>query len=157
MRRTGGPAPRRPDFGRRASAYDRLRPADANWHELLAAIVRAGDLDGRRVLDVGCGTGLVAAALSERARVSAVDPEPEMLAVARRRLPADVELRRAPAEELPFEDAAFDAVVLRLVVHLVDRRRALAELRRVLAPGGRLGGGPVDPAPVDAATPSLAH
>jgi ubiquinone/menaquinone biosynthesis C-methylase UbiE len=142
----GGLAPRRPDFGKRASTYDRLRPADANWRELLEVLVRAGDLDGRRVLDVGCGTGLVAAALAERARVTGVDPEPEMLAVARGRVPPEVELRQAPAEELPFEDASFDAAVLRLVVHLVDRSRAFPELRRVLAPGGRLVVATFDPA-----------
>jgi SAM-dependent methyltransferase len=142
----GGLAPRRPDFGRRAATYDRLRPADANWHELLEALVRAGDLDGRRVLDVGCGTGLFAAALAGRARVTAVDPEPEMLAVARRRLPPEVELRQAAAEELPFAGASFDAAVLRLVVHLVDRPRALPELRRVLAAGGRLVVATFDPA-----------
>jgi SAM-dependent methyltransferase len=147
---TGGLAPRRPDFGRRAPAYDRLRPADANWHELLEAVVRAGDLEGRRVLDVGCGTGLVAAALAGRAQVTGVDREPKMLAVARRRLPPEVELRQAAAEELPFRDASFEAAVLRLVVHLVDRPRALAELRRVLAPSGRLVVATFDPAHFDA-------
>ena len=149
MTRTGGLAPRRPDFGRRASAYDRLRPADANWREVLETIVRAGGLEGRRVLDAGCGTGLVAAALAGRTRVTGVDPEPEMLAVARRRLPPEVELLRASAEELPFADASFDAAVLRLVVHLLDRPRALAELRRVLAPGGRLVVATFDPAHFD--------
>jgi ubiquinone/menaquinone biosynthesis C-methylase UbiE len=146
---TGGLAPRRPDFGRRARTYDRLRPADANWREVLETIVRAGGLEDRRVLDAGCGTGVVAAALAERAHVTGVDPEPEMLAVARRRLPPEVELLRASAEELPFADASFDAAVLRLVVHLLDRPRALAELRRVLAPGGRLVVATFDPAHFD--------
>ena len=148
MTRTGGLAPQRPDFGRRAAAYDRLRPADSNWHELLETLVRAGDLDGRRVLDVGCGTGRFVATLAERARVTGVDPEPEMLAVARRRLPPEVELLRASAEELPFADASFDAAVLRLVVHLLDRPRAFAELRRVLGPDGRLVFATFDPAHV---------
>jgi len=126
----------RPDFGVRAERYDELRPADADWWELFDALVREGDLRGRRVLEVGCGTGLLAATLAERtaARVWAVDEEPLMVEVARRRLPG---ARRARAESLPFKDGWFERVVLRLVVHLLDRGRALPELRRVLGPGGR--------------------
>jgi SAM-dependent methyltransferase len=91
------------------------------------------------VLDIGCGTGVLAGALAEReaAKVWAVDPEPEMLAVARRRLPRGVGLKLGRAEELPFRGGWFERAVLRLVVHLVDRERALPELARVLAPGGR--------------------
>jgi SAM-dependent methyltransferase len=91
------------------------------------------------VLDVGCGTGVLAAALAERAaaRVWAVDSEPEMLQVARRRVPRAVGVKLGRAEELPFRSAWFERAVLRLVVHLVDRSRALPELARVLAPGGR--------------------
>ena len=113
---------------------------DANWWELFDALVREGDLRGRRVLEVGCGTGRLAAALTERenCRVWAVDRSPEMLEVARRRTGADVGLRRAEAEALPFRAGWFERVVMRLVVHLVDRPRALAEARRVLGPGGRL-------------------
>lgn len=99
--------------------------------------MREGDLRGRRVLEVGCGTGLLAQALEERAvaRVWAVDAEPAMVEVARTRLRT---VRVAPAELLPFKDGWFERAVLRLVVHLVDRGRALPELRRVLAPGGRV-------------------
>jgi SAM-dependent methyltransferase len=61
-----------------------------------------------------------------------------MLAVARERVPRGVGLRQGRAEELPFKDGWFDAVVLSLVIHLVDRPRALAEAARVLAPGGRV-------------------
>lgn len=150
MTTTGGLAPRKPDFGRLASRYDLLRPADANWRAVLEAIVRAGELEGRRVLDVGCGTGRLAAALAGRSRVAGVDPEPEMLEVARRRVPPEVELRQAAAEELPFGDGSFDAAVLWLVVHLLDRPRALAELRRVLAPRGRLVVATFDPSHFDA-------
>jgi SAM-dependent methyltransferase len=101
--------------------------------------VREGDLRGRRVLEIGCGTGQLAAALAERiaARVWAVDSEPAMVDVASRRVSRGVGLKVAPAERLPFRDGAFERAVLRLVVHLVDRGRALPELRRVLAPGGR--------------------
>jgi ubiquinone/menaquinone biosynthesis C-methylase UbiE len=90
------------------------------------------------VLDVGCGTGRLAAALADRgARVWGVDPSEEMLREARAVVGTGVGLRRGRAEELPFKDGWFDRAVLRTVVHLLDRPRALAELRRVLAPGGR--------------------
>jgi ubiquinone/menaquinone biosynthesis C-methylase UbiE len=97
-----------------------------------------GDLPGRRVLDVGCGTGALASALAERgARVWGVDASEEMLAVARAAVGTRVGLKLGRAEELPFKDAWFERVVLRLVVHLVERPRALSELARILVPGGR--------------------
>jgi ubiquinone/menaquinone biosynthesis C-methylase UbiE len=128
-----------PDFGPLARAYDRLRPADEGWAELLQALIADGDLLGRRVLDVGCGTGRIAVALAKRgATVSGVDPSPEMLVEARARGRGVVEFEQAPAEALPFADASFERAVLRLVVHLVDRPRAFCEVARVLAPGGRI-------------------
>jgi len=127
---------RSPDFGARAARYDELRPADEAWWELFDVLVREGELRGRRVLEIGCGTGQLAAALAERAaaRVWAVDAEPAMVELARTRLRT---AKRAHAECLPFRDGSFDRVVLRLVVHLLDRPRALPELRRVLTSGGR--------------------
>lgn len=99
--------------------------------------MREGDLSGRRVLEVGCGTGRFLAALAGRAKAWGVDPSPEMLAVARGRAHG-AGLKLGTAEELPFKDAWFERAAMWLVVHLVDRPRALAELRRVLEPGGRL-------------------
>jgi SAM-dependent methyltransferase len=133
-----------PDFGARAARYDELRPADASWWELFDVLVNEGDLRGRRVLEVGCGTGLLAAALTERAaaRVWAVDPEPAMVEHARARLRS---VRQARAEALPFKDAWFERAVMRLVVHLLDRDRALPELRRVVEAGGRLAIATFDP------------
>ncbi len=97
-----------------------------------------GDLRGRRVLDVGCGTGRLAVALAERgAKVWGVDPSGEMLEQARLAAGKTVGLKQGRAEELPFKAGWFDRAVLRLVVHLVDRARALPELARVLAPAGR--------------------
>lgn len=91
-------------------------------------------------LDVGCGTGALAAALAERAhaRVWGVDPSREMLAAARRAVPRGVGLRRGRGEELPFRDGWFDAVAYSLSLHLLERPRALAEAARVLVPGGRV-------------------
>ena len=113
-------------------------------------LVREGELRGRRVLEVGCGTGRVAAALAERAyaKVWAVDDSPEMLAVARERAPKGVAFKQARAEALPFRDGWFDRAVAVLVVHVLDRPRAFAELRRVLAPDGRVVIATFDPAHV---------
>ena len=98
-----------------------------------------GDFRGRRVLDVGCGTGRLAAALVERgAKVWGVEPSTEMLAQARAAAGPRVGLKQGTAEALPFKDAWFERAVLRLVVHLVERPLALPELARVLAPGGRI-------------------
>jgi ubiquinone/menaquinone biosynthesis C-methylase UbiE len=123
----------KPDFGRLAPVYDELRPADDNWWELFELVVREGDLRGRRVLDAGGGTGLFAAALAEKAlcRVWLVDPSAEMLEQARARVAAGVGLKQASAESLPFKDGWFERAVARCSVHLWDRPRAFAEVRRV--------------------------
>lgn len=129
-----------PDFGARARAYDRLRPQDEAWWARFDALVEVGDLRGRRVLDVGCGTGALAAALAERAaaRVWGVEPSEEMLAEARARATRGVSLKRGRAEQLPFRDGWFERVTMSLVVHLVERTAAFAEARRVLGADGRI-------------------
>jgi ubiquinone/menaquinone biosynthesis C-methylase UbiE len=128
------------DFGARAASYDRIRPVDQNWWDAFELVVREADLRGRRVLDLGCGTGRLAVALAERgiAQVWGVDASPEMLAVARGKLPASVGLRQGRAEDLPFRDGWFDRAAMWLVVHLVDRPAAFREVARVLVPHGRL-------------------
>jgi ubiquinone/menaquinone biosynthesis C-methylase UbiE len=97
---------------------------------------------GDRILDVGCGTGAFLASLAHRfesSQLSGVDPSVEMLSVARDRLESNVVLVAARAEELPFSDESFDAVVSTNVFHFLrEPRRALGEMRRVLRPGGRL-------------------
>jgi SAM-dependent methyltransferase len=122
-------------FARVASTYDELRAPDGSWWTSYEAIVAAGDLRGRRVLDVGCGTGQLARALADRevARVWGVDASPQMAEVARRN---GVNIKVATAERLPFKDGWFERVVSRMAVHLFDRPRAFAELRRVLAADG---------------------
>jgi SAM-dependent methyltransferase len=136
---TGSEA-RSTDFDARAATYDQLRPAGDAWWARFDAIVRLGELRGQRVLDIGCGTGAVAAALAERAsaKVWGIEQSAEMLAVARARAPRGVGLKQGRAEDLPFRDAWFDRVVYSLVIHLVDRPAALAEAARVLVDGGRV-------------------
>jgi ubiquinone/menaquinone biosynthesis C-methylase UbiE len=132
--------PPTPDFGVRARVYDTLRPTDAAWWEAFDALVELGDLRGRRVLDVGCGTGRLAAALAGEAqsKVWGIDGSAEMVAVARETLPAGVGVRQGSAEALPFRDGWFDRVTMSLVLHLLDRPRALAEARRVVGDDGRI-------------------
>jgi len=111
---------------------------------VFAALVNDGDLAGRRVLDVGSGTGRFAAALSERAKVWGVDQSPEMLDVARSRAPG-ARFKEASAYALPFKDGWFERSTMWLVVHLLERPRAYTEIRRVLAPGGRIAVATFDP------------
>ncbi|MFF8941749.1 class I SAM-dependent methyltransferase [Streptomyces sp. NPDC014864] len=106
-----------------------------------AMLALAGDVAGRRILDAGCGSGPLSAALRERgAVVTGIDASAGMLALARRRLGDDAALHLADLSgRLPFADAAFDDVVASLVLHyLEDWGPTLAEIRRVLRPGGRL-------------------
>jgi SAM-dependent methyltransferase len=101
----------------------------------------AGDVAGRRILDAGCGDGPLMAALRDRgAIVTGFDTSAGMVELARRRLGSDADLRVAElGSPLPFPDDTFDDVTASLVLHyLQDWGPALAELRRVLKPGGRL-------------------
>jgi len=94
------------------------------------------------VLEVGVGTGLNLPFYPPDVRLTGVDLSPAMLAVARSRaseLGREVDLREADAQALPFPDASFDTVVCTLTLCAVpDDRAVIAEMRRVLRPGGRL-------------------
>lgn len=111
------------------------------YYERPAMLELAGDVTGRRILDAGCGSGPLFSALRDRgAIVTGIDMSAGMLELARQRLGADADLRVADlAGPLPFPDGSFDDVVASLVLHyLEDWGPTLAELRRVLRPGGRL-------------------
>ena len=125
-------------WGDRAATYDLVVGAvTARVGKDLLDAVRAGP--GTRLLDVGCGPGTITAAAAARgAQATGVDLAEGMLAVGRERHP-HVELLTGDAEQLPFGDASFDAVVGGFVLnHLPDPEAAIAEFARVLAPGGRL-------------------
>jgi ubiquinone/menaquinone biosynthesis C-methylase UbiE len=101
---------------------------------------------GERVLDVACGTGVVARGAAERVgstgRVAALDINPGMLAVARSlqtTTGAPIEWHEGSVLALPFPDSAFDVVLCQLGLQFFpDRPAALREIRRVLVPAGRL-------------------
>lgn len=111
------------------------------YYERPAMLALAGDVAGRSILDVGCGSGSLSAALRDRgATVTAVDASAGMLELAEERLGDDVELRAADLNDrLPFDHGSFDDVIASLVLHyLEDWTTALTEMRRVMKPGGRL-------------------
>ncbi|MEP0773748.1 MAG: class I SAM-dependent methyltransferase [Acidobacteriota bacterium] len=135
----------------RAAFFDAIAPCWDGWHDLprLAAQLAAGLAElgvGREeaVLDLGCGTGNLTAALLARlspaGRVVAVDFSPRMVALARAKLgDPRVRWRVAAAEALPLPEACVDRVVaLAVWPHLGDREGAATELMRVLRPGGLL-------------------
>jgi SAM-dependent methyltransferase len=109
------------------------------WRVEAAALLRAlGPLAGRAVVEVGCGTGRLAAMLADRgAAVVGVDADPAMLAVAATRAPR--RLLCADAGHLPLPDKAADAAVAVATLEFTtDPARVLAEMARVTRPGGRL-------------------
>jgi len=124
---------------RAAAAYAETFGAVSNPFvpALLDAVVMEA---GAKLLDVACGPGLVSAAAAARgANVTGVDFSPNMVAEARRRYPA-LTFREGDAAALPFEDASFDAVVIGFGLHHFPYPvHALAEARRLLRSGGRLG------------------
>jgi SAM-dependent methyltransferase len=123
----------------RASGYVDLFAAAAN--RLIEPLLEAvGARSGQRVLDLCCGQGNVAEALAARGcKVTGVDFSPAMLVFARRRVP-DAVFVEGDAQNLSFVGDEFDIVVSNVgICHVPDQRRALAEIKRVLKPGGRFG------------------
>jgi ubiquinone/menaquinone biosynthesis C-methylase UbiE len=134
-----------------AANYDRLLSLITLGMEgrFRRRIIEAANLSrGDRVLDVGCGTGTLAInaakAVGPDGRVDGIDPSPEMIARARSKAQASgqgVQFQEAGIESLPFPDHSFDSVLSSLVFHHLDgplQQAGLAEIHRVLAPGGRL-------------------
>ncbi len=127
-------------FSSSAGQWDRLRDELFGDRVHLAALAALADGDSVTG-DLGCGTGQVSAALAPFvARVIAVDASAAMLQAAKRRLSGfdNVDLRRGELEALPIDDATLDVATLMLVLHHVpEPEKALADVARVLKPGGR--------------------
>jgi ubiquinone/menaquinone biosynthesis C-methylase UbiE len=135
------------------SAYGGSAPANyerffvpAIGSPLAVDLVRVAALrPGERVLDVACGTGVVARLASEQVgatgSVAGLDINAGMLAVARDATPPrmPIEWHEASADAIPFSDASFDVVLCQMGLQFMpDKRAALREMQRVLVPGGRL-------------------
>ncbi len=123
-------------------SYDRVGAVlslgqDPRWRR---AMVSRIPRDGGTVLDVATGTGLVAEQLLARGHpVTGLDQSPEMLVVARKRFGDSVELIEASATEIPFPNASFDHLTFTYLLRYVDDPgAALAELARVVRPGGTI-------------------
>ncbi|MEU9391747.1 class I SAM-dependent methyltransferase [Streptomyces sp. NPDC048324] len=129
------------DYDKEAGAYDRTRGGEARAAAAAAAVLGLVPAAVGRLLDVGCGTGIVTrrlAAARPAARVTGVDLTPGMARMAAARLPGAIAL--ADSRALPFADATFDAVSSVWLLHLLDGpqdvRAVVAECARVLRPGG---------------------
>jgi demethylmenaquinone methyltransferase / 2-methoxy-6-polyprenyl-1,4-benzoquinol methylase len=142
----GGAVSARTLFAPLGPTYDRYAALlsfgqDPRWRRFLVSRIEAGPR--ATVLDVATGTGAVARELlaQKQCTVVGLDQSPEMLAEARRRLPDSVTLVQGGAEELPFPDAAFDALTFTYLLRYVEEPAAvLAELARVVRPGGTIAG-----------------
>jgi len=149
--RQRGSAPARPldaedvreAYRRWAGVYDRL----FGWVSApgrTRSVAALNALPAERLLEVGVGTGLALPLYTEGKRVTGIDLSPEMLAVAERRVSGGVAatiegLHEMDAEAMAFPDASFDAAVAMFVASVVPNpRRMMAEIRRVVRPGGTI-------------------
>lgn len=137
-------------FGAIAPRYDFLNRLlslgiDRRWRRVAVGMIRC--CERGRVLDVATGTGDVALAIAARTpagvRIDGIDFCAEMVAIGREKVAASphagrIELSVAPCEEIPFPDNTFDSVTIAFGIrNVVDRARGLAEMHRILRPGGR--------------------
>jgi SAM-dependent methyltransferase len=126
-------------FGAAAEAYAEHRPgyaeAAVRW-----AVEPVADRTPLRVLDLAAGTGKLTATIAGMgAEVTAVEPDQDMLAELRRRLP-EIRSLDGRAEEIPLPDSSLDAVLVGQAMHWFDLDRAMPEIARVLTPGGVVAG-----------------
>lgn len=139
---TGNPEQRHGEvFDAVADAYDRVRPSYPV--ELIETAWTIGVLEiGARALEIGCGTGKLTEALVERGLVvDAVDPGPNMIALAKKRVAASpdaVEFHRGRFEDVALPEGAFDAMFSATAFHWVDPTVGWAKAARSLRPGGTL-------------------
>ena len=134
-------------IGRVTSSGSEEHPYDLHvgryGRELARGLIAFGGVDDGRVLDVGCGTGQLTkelVAVVGTANVAALDPAEGVVAVCRARVPG-ADVRVGSAEDLPFADDIFDAVLAQLVVNLTgDPPLAMAEMARVARPGAVVAG-----------------
>ena len=125
-----------------AAAYEDLH-VPALFKQWAPRVVNAAQIQaGNRVLDVACGTGVLAreavSHVGDTGFVAGLDATPGMLAVANRLAPT-IEWREGVAESLPYQSQSFDAVVSQFgLMFFQDRAAALTEMMRVLVPGGRV-------------------
>lgn len=125
------------------SSADAYEPFMGRWSRLLAdaAIAWAAPDPGLRWLDVGCGTGALTDAIvrgAAPASAEGIDPAPSYVDAAQARLP-EARFSVGDATDLPFDDVSFDRAAIGLVLNFVpDVQAALAEIARVLVPGGSL-------------------
>jgi ubiquinone/menaquinone biosynthesis C-methylase UbiE len=133
-----------------APAYDQqclqrlvYQPAQ---NEVISALREHGS---RRIVDIACGTGILASRIAQELRPDetyGVDMSDGMLAQARKRS-SDVFWKKAPAEQLPFDDGFLDAIVTTSAFHFFDQPAALREFHRVLVPGGLTAVATISPTP----------
>src|ERR1700754_1600169 len=123
-----------------AAGYEQLM---GRWSQRLALLFIdfAGVAEGEKILDVGCGTGSLTFALARAAdlsEIAAIDYSPVFVEEAiRRNTDPRINIRQADACALPFEGGTFDRALALLVLHFVpEADRAVAEMRRVVRPGG---------------------
>jgi len=133
----------REEFARQADSLS-VAPAFTDAEVLEKIRAATGPTRTMRILDLGCGPGIVSAALAPYAKeIVAFDLTPEMLEKARQRCQAaglsNVRFELGPAENLPFPDGSFDAVVTRLTIHhFPDPRQVLEEIVRATRSAGKV-------------------